>query len=81
MPSWCRWLWIGVAVASPWACAATQPPPSQPPAAPAPPSAALLEFLAEWDREERELLTMDEQQTKRKLDSASQTTPGDRRAP
>lgn len=79
MPSFGRWVWLGVLLASPMACAATPTPPQQPPTAPTQPSAALLEFIGDWNREERELLTMDEQ-TKRQTDSASQT-PGAPRAP
>lgn len=81
MPSFGRWVGIGVLLASPMAAGASTPtPPQPPPTAPvAPPSVALLEFLGDWNREERELLNMDTQ-TEKQAQPAS-PTPGDRNAP
>ena len=80
MPSFGRWAWIGLLLASPLACAATPVPSPQPPAVTAPPSAALLEFIGDWNVEERELLTMDDKTEQRQPTPAS-STPGGRSAP
>jgi len=81
MPSFGRWVGLGLLLASPMAAHASKPTPTQPPptAPVAPPSAALLEFLGDWNREERELLNMDSQ-TDRQAQTAS-PTPGGRNAP
>jgi len=81
MPRFGRWFGIGMLLASPMAACATTPMPAQPPltAPVAPPSAALLEFLGDWNLEERELLNMDTQTEKQAQPAA--LTPGGRNAP
>ena len=79
MPSFGRWAGIGVLVASPLACAGSPALPEQP-ATPALPSSALLEFIADWNHEERELLTMDDKTESRHTEPAPQA-PGGRNAP
>lgn len=79
MPSFGRWAGIGALAVSPLAYAAIDPVPEQT-TAQATPSAALLEFIADWNREERELLTMDDKTESRQKEPAPQA-PGARNAP
>lgn len=64
---------------SPFAYAATDAVPEQT-TAQATPNAALLEFIADWNREERELLTMDDKTESTQSEPAPQA-PGGRSAP
>lgn len=79
MPSLGRWAGIGVLAVSPLAFAGTDAAPEQT-TAQATPSADLLEFIADWNREERELLTMDDKTDSRQTEPAPQA-PGGRSAP